>query len=141
VKVSDGQAEDSKFITFDASGHVTMSPTGGLVISTTVPQQPTVTTTLPTMLMVTNVATTNSVTLDLASTSDSGSSNTDNLTNDTTPTITGHTDIPFSKVTVYDGSTPVGHAVSDASGQYSVSVSSLSEGDHNLSAKALAPSS
>ncbi|PMO55291.1 toxin [Vibrio breoganii] len=141
VKVSDGHTEDSKFITFDASGHVTMSPTGGLVISTTVPQQPTVTTTLPTMLMVTNVATTNSVTLDLASTSDSGSSNTDNLTNDTTPTITGHTDIPFSKVTVYDGSTPVGHAVSDASGQYSVVVSSLSEGDHNLSAKALAPSS
>ncbi|MCZ8499883.1 Ig-like domain-containing protein [Vibrio lentus] len=35
------------------------------------------------------------MTLDLASTSDSGSSNTDNLTNDTTPTITGHTDIPF----------------------------------------------
>nr|PMI00674.1 hypothetical protein BCU54_17750 [Vibrio lentus] len=141
VKVSDGHTEDSKFITFDASGHVTMSPTGGLVISTTVPQQPTVTTTLPTMQMVTNVAPTNSVTLDLASTSDSGSSNTDNLTNDTTPTITGHTDIPFSKVTIYDGSTPVGHAVSDASGQYSVAVSSLSEGDHNLSAKALAPSS
>ncbi|MCK8069964.1 VCBS domain-containing protein [Vibrio sp. 1CM23M] len=141
VKVSDGHTEDSKFITFDASGHVTMSPTGGLVISTTVPQQPTVTTTLPTLLMVTNVAPTNSVTLNLASTSDSGSSNTDNLTNDTTPTITGHTDIPFSKVTIYDGSTPVGHAVSDASGQYSVAVSSLSEGDHNLSAKALAPSS
>ncbi|WP_135381513.1 VCBS domain-containing protein [Vibrio tasmaniensis] len=141
VKVSDGHTEDSKFITFDASGHVTMSPTGGLVISTTVPQQPTVTTTLPTVQMVTNVAPTNSVTLDLASTSDSGSSNTDNLTNDTTPTITGHTDIPFSKVTIYDGSTPVGHSVSDASGQYSVSVSSLSDGDHNLSAKALAPSS
>ncbi|WP_061038139.1 VCBS domain-containing protein [Vibrio coralliirubri] len=141
VKVSDGHTEDSKFITFDASGHVTMSPTGGLVISTTVPQQPTVTTTLPTVQMVTNVAPTNSVTLDLASTSDSGSSNTDNLTNDTTPTITGHTDIPFSKVTIYDGSTPVGHAVSDASGQYNVVVSSLSNGDHNLSAKALAPSS
>ncbi|MFS1473811.1 VCBS domain-containing protein [Vibrio lentus] len=141
VKVSDGHTEDSKFITFDASGHVTMSPTGGLVISTTVPQQPTVTTTLPTVQMVTNVATTNSVTLDLASTSDSGSSNTDNITNDTTPTITGHTDIPFSKVTIYDGSTPVGHAVSDASGQYNVVVSSLPNGDHNLSAKALAPSS
>ncbi|MUK66271.1 tandem-95 repeat protein [Aliivibrio fischeri] len=141
VKVSDGHTEDSKFITFDASGHVTMSPTGSLVISTSVPQPPTVTTTLPTLLMVTNVAPTNSVTLNLASTSDSGSSNTDNLTNDTTPTITGHTDIPFSKVTIYDGSTPVGHAVSDASGQYSVAVSSLSEGDHNLSAKALAPSS
>ncbi|MCC4784552.1 VCBS domain-containing protein [Vibrio lentus] len=141
VKVSDGHTEDSKFITFDASGHVTTSPTGGLVISTTVPQHPVVTATQPTLPSGTNVAPTNTVTLDLASTSDSGSSQTDNLTNDTTPTITGHTDIPFSKVTIYDGSTPVGHSVSDASGQYSVAVSSLSEGDHNLSAKALAPSS
>ncbi|WP_244298264.1 VCBS domain-containing protein [Aliivibrio finisterrensis] len=141
IKVSDGHTEDSKFITFDASGHVTMSPTGSLTTSTTVPQQPTVTTTLPTLLMVNTVAPTNTVTLDLASTSDSGSSNTDNLTNDATPTITGHTDIPYSQVTVYDGSTPVGHAVSDAFGQYSVAVSSLSDGDHNLSAKALAPSS
>ncbi|WP_156169551.1 MULTISPECIES: VCBS domain-containing protein, partial [unclassified Vibrio] len=141
VKVSDGHTEDSKFITFDASGHVTMSPTGSLVTSTTVPHQPVVTATQPTFPSGTNVAPTNTVTLDLASTSDSGSSQTDNLTNDTTPTITGHTDIPFSKVTIYDGSTPVGHSVSDASGQYSVAVSSLSEGDHNLSAKALAPSS
>ncbi|MGF1881138.1 VCBS domain-containing protein [Vibrio splendidus] len=141
VKVSDGHTEDSKFITFDASGHVTMSPTGSLVTSTTLPHQPVVTATQPTLPSGTNVAPTNTVTLDLASTSDSGSSQTDNLTNDTTPTITGHTDIPFSKVTIYDGSTPVGHSVSDASGQYSVAVSSLSEGDHNLSAKALAPSS
>ncbi|WP_261881484.1 VCBS domain-containing protein [Vibrio coralliirubri] len=141
VKVSDQHAESSKFITFDASGHVTTSPTGGLVISTTVPQQPSVTATQPTLPSGTNIAPTNTVTLDLASTSDSGSSSTDNLTNDTTPTITGHTDIPFSKVTIYDGSTPVGHAVSDASGQYSVAVSSLSNGDHNLSAEALAPSS
>ncbi|WP_157936504.1 VCBS domain-containing protein [Vibrio splendidus] len=141
VKVSDGHTEDSKFITFDASGHVTMSPTVSLVTSTTVPHQPVVTATQPTLPSGTNVAPTNTVTLDLASTSDSGSSQTDNLTNDTTPTITGHTDIPFSKVTIYDGSTPVGHSVSDASGQYSVAVSSLSEGDHNLSAKALAPSS
>ncbi|MEZ8334418.1 VCBS domain-containing protein [Vibrio splendidus] len=141
VEVSDGHTEDSKFITFDASGHVTMSPTGSLVTSTTVLHQPVVTTTQPTLPSGTNVAPTNTVTLDLASTSDSGSSQTDNLTNDTTPTITGHTDIPFSKVTIYDGSTPVGHSVSDASGQYSVAVSSLSEGDHNLSAKALAPSS
>ncbi|WP_163132570.1 VCBS domain-containing protein [Agarivorans sp. Alg241-V36] len=141
VKVSDGQAEDSKFITFDASGQVTTSTTGGIVTSTTVPPQPVVTTTQPTLPVGANVAPTNTVTLDLASMSDSGSSQTDNLTKDTTPTITGHTDIPYSQVTVYDGSTPVGHAVSDASGQYSVAVSRLTEGDHNLSAKALAPSS
>ena len=141
VKVSDQHTESSKFITFDASGHLTMSPTGGLITSMTVPQQPMVTTTQPTLPTGTNVAPTNAITLDLASTSDTGSSNTDNLTSDTTPTMTGHTDIPYSQVTVYDGSTPVGHAVSDASGQYSVAVSSLSNGEHNLSAKALAPSS
>ncbi|MEZ9067878.1 VCBS domain-containing protein [Vibrio atlanticus] len=141
VKVSDGHTEDSKFITFDASGHVTMSPTGSLVTSTTVPHQPVVTATQPTLPSGTNVAPTNTVTLDLASTSDSGSSQTDNLTNDTTPTINGHTDIPYSQVTIYDGSKPIGHAVSNASGQYSVVVDSLTDGDHNLSAKALAPSS
>ncbi|MEZ8857568.1 VCBS domain-containing protein [Vibrio atlanticus] len=141
VKVSDGHTEDSKFITFDASGHVTMSPTGSLVTSTTVPHQPVVTATQPTLPSGTKVAPTNTVTLDLASTSDSGSSQTDNLTNDTTPTINGHTDIPYSQVTIYDGSKPIGHAVSNASGQYSVVVDSLTDGDHNLSAKALAPSS
>ncbi|MGC9533672.1 VCBS domain-containing protein [Vibrio atlanticus] len=141
VKVSDGHTEDSKFITFDASGHVTMSPTGSLVTSTTVLHQPVVTTTQPTLPSGTNVAPTNTVTLDLASTSDSGSSNTDNLTNDATPTITGHTDIPYSQVTIYDGSKPIGHAVSNASGQYSVVVDSLTDGNHNLSAKALTPSS
>ncbi|MEZ8774719.1 VCBS domain-containing protein [Vibrio sp. 10N.247.310.17] len=141
VKVSDGHTEDSKFITFDASGHVTMSPTGSLVTSTTVLHQPVVTTTQPTLPSGTNVAPTNTVTLDLASTSDSGSSNTDNLTNDATPTITGHTDIPYSQVTIYDGSKPIGHAVSNASGQYSVVVDSLTDGNHNLSAKTLTPSS
>uniref|UniRef100_UPI003F8711A6 VCBS domain-containing protein n=1 Tax=Vibrio sp. WZ-1 TaxID=3454501 RepID=UPI003F8711A6 len=81
------------------------------------------------------------VTIKLSPASDLGSSNTDNLTNDATPTITGHTDIPYSQVTIYDGSKPVGHAVSDASGQYSIVVNSLTDGNHNLSAKALTPSS
>ncbi|WP_216596294.1 VCBS domain-containing protein [Vibrio vulnificus] len=81
------------------------------------------------------------VTIKLSPASDLGSSNTDNLTNDATPTITGYTDIPYSQVTIYDGSKPVGHAVSDASGQYSVVVNSLTDGNHNLSAKASTPSS
>ncbi|MCW1890936.1 Ig-like domain-containing protein [Vibrio chagasii] len=59
---------------------------------------------------------------DLAASSDTGTSDTDNLTKDGTPTITGHLDIPYSQVTIYDGSTPNGHAVSDGSGQYSVAV-------------------
>ncbi|WP_261905400.1 VCBS domain-containing protein [Vibrio fortis] len=141
VKVSDGHTEDSKFITFDANGHVSVVPGQSPTISTSVPSNPLVTTTQPSLPTGTNTPPNNAVTVDLAASSDSGTSDTDNLTQDSTPTITGHTDVPFSKVTIYDGSTPVGHAVSDASGQYSVSTSSLSDGDHNLSAKALAPSS
>ncbi|KDN28788.1 hypothetical protein VFDL14_21935, partial [Vibrio fortis] len=142
VKVADNHGgESSKFITFDANGHVSVVPGQSPTISTSVPSNPLVTTTQPSLPTGTNTPPNNAVTVDLAASSDTGTSDTDNLTKDSTPTITGHTDIPYSQVTIYDGSTPIGHAVSDGSGQYSVAVSSLSNGDHNLSAKALAPSS
>ncbi|WP_434567591.1 VCBS domain-containing protein [Vibrio chagasii] len=142
VKVSDNHGgESSKFITFDANGHVSVVPGQSPTIATSVPSNPLVTTTQPSLPAGTNTPPNNAVTVDLATSSDTGTSDTDNLTKDSTPTVTGHTDIPYSQVTIYDGSTPIGHAVSDGSGQYSVAVSSLSNGDHNLSAKALAPSS
>ncbi|WP_417172427.1 VCBS domain-containing protein, partial [Vibrio alginolyticus] len=142
VKVADNHGgESSKFITFDANGHVSVVAGQSPTISTSVPSNPLVTTTQPSLPAGTNTPPNNAVTVDLAASSDTGTSDTDNLTKDSTPTITGHTDIPYSQVTIYDGSTPIGHAVSDSSGQYSVTVSSLSNGDHNLSAKALAPSS
>ncbi|WP_428792670.1 VCBS domain-containing protein, partial [Vibrio splendidus] len=142
VKVADNHGgESSKFITFDTNGHVSVVPGQQPTISTTVPVNPLITTTQPSLPTGTNTPPSNAVTLDLAASSDTGISDTDNVTKETTPTITGHTDIPYSQVTVYDGSILVGHAVSDASGQYSVAVNSLSDGDHNLSAKALAPSS
>ncbi|WP_274883760.1 VCBS domain-containing protein [Vibrio harveyi] len=142
VKVADNHGgESSKFITFDANGHVSVVPGQSPTISTSVPSNPLVTTTQPSLPAGTNTPPNNAVTVDLAASSDTGTSDTDNLTKDSTPTITGHTDIPYSQVTIYDGSTPIGHAVSDGLGQYSVAVSSLSNGDHNLSAKALAPSS
>ncbi|MDC5852452.1 VCBS domain-containing protein [Vibrio europaeus] len=142
VKVADNHGgESSKFITFDANGHVSVVPRQSPTISTSVPSNPLVTRTQPSLPTGTNTPPNNAVTVDLAAPSDTGTSDTDNLTKDSTPTITGHTDIPYSQVTIYDGSTPIGHAVSDGSGQYSVAVSSLSNGDHNLSAKALAPSS
>ncbi|NOH35660.1 VCBS domain-containing protein [Vibrio chagasii] len=142
VKVADNHGgESSKFITFDANGHVSVVPGQSPTISTSVPSNPLVSTTQPSLPAGTNTPPNNAVTVDLAASSDTGTSDTDNLTKDSTPTITGHTDIPYSQVTIYDGSTPIGHAVSDGSGQYSVAVSSLSNGDHNLSAKALAPSS
>ncbi|WCP70265.1 VCBS domain-containing protein (plasmid) [Vibrio tubiashii] len=142
VKVADNHGgESSKFITFDANGHVSVVPGQSPTISTSVPSNPLVTSTQPSLPAGTNTPPNNAVTVDLAASSDTGTSDTDNLTKDSTPTITGHTDIPYSQVTIYDGSTPIGHAMSDGSGQYSVAVSSLSNGDHNLSAKALAPSS
>ncbi len=142
VKVADNHGgESSRFITFDANGHVSVMPGQSPTISTSVPSNPLVTTTQPSLPAGTNTPPSNAVTVDLAASSDTGTSDTDNLTKDSTPTITGHTDIPYSQVTIYDGSTPIGHAVSNGSGQYSVAVSSLSNGDHNLSAKALAPSS
>ncbi|MEZ9197233.1 VCBS domain-containing protein, partial [Shewanella sp. 10N.286.54.B9] len=140
VKVSDNHGGvASQFISFNAQA--TLSSTAGtVVITSSVPAQPLVTDTLPSGHIATSPIT-NHVSIDLSANSDSGSANSDNLTHDTTPTITGHTDIPFSRVTIYDGNNPVAHALSDASGDYSATLTSLTEGLHNLSAKALAPSS
>ncbi|MEZ9141939.1 MULTISPECIES: VCBS domain-containing protein, partial [unclassified Shewanella] len=140
VKVNDSHGGvASQFISFNAQA--TLSSTAGtIVITSSVPAQPLVTDTLPNSQIATSPIT-NHVSIDLSANSDSGSANSDNLTHDTTPIITGHTDIPFSRVTIYDGNNPVAHALSDASGDYSATLTSLTEGLHNLSAKALAPSS
>ena len=141
VQVSDHHGGvASKFISFSAEATVSSTTAGTLVISSSVTNQPIVSNTMPTGQNVA-IPPSNHVSIDLSTTSDSGSSNHDDLTNDTTPTITGHTDIPFSKVTIYDGNIPVGHALSNASGDYNATLSNLAEGLHNLSAKALAPSS
>ncbi|MFA0056998.1 VCBS domain-containing protein [Vibrio echinoideorum] len=142
VKVADNHGgESSTFITFDTNGHISVVPGQQPTISTSVLTNPLITAIQPSLPTGTNTPPNNGVTVDLITPSDTGKSNTDNVTKETTPTITGHTDIPYSQVTIYDGSTPIGHAVSDASGQYSAVVSNLTDGDHNLSAKALAPSS
>jgi large repetitive protein len=70
---------------------------------------------------------------DLATASDSGSSTSDNLTNDNTPTLTGTGEIG-SLITLYDGATPVGTATVDSSGNWSITSSVLSTGAHTLTA-------
>ena len=141
VQVSDHHGGvASKYISFSAEATVSSTTAGTLVISSSVTNQPIVSNTLPTGHSVATPPT-NHVSIDLSTTSDSGSANNDDLTNDTTPTINGHTDIPFSKITIYDDNTPVGHALSSASGDFSATLSSLTDGLHTLSAKALAPSS
>ena len=72
---------------------------------------------------------------DLAAASDSGVSNTDNVTNVTTPIFIGKSDIG-STVTLYDGSTAVGIAKANATGNWSIKSSLLSAGVHAIKAQA-----
>ncbi len=75
-------------------------------------------------------------TIDLAATSDTGSDNTDNITSNTKPTITGTTEAGAT-VKIYNGTTEVGTGIANASGNYSIILTSaLSEGVNNLTVKA-----
>jgi Domain of unknown function (DUF4347)/Bacterial Ig-like domain/Cadherin domain len=78
---------------------------------------------------------------DLASASDSGSSNTDNTTSVTTPVITGGGAEPGATVTLYDtnGTTVLGTATADGSGNWSITSSTLSSGAHTLTTKMTDP--
>ena len=73
----------------------------------------------------------------LATASDSGTSNTDNLTNVTLPTIVGTTE-PNATVSIYDGATLLGTAVANASGAWSfVVVAAFTVGSHSLTTTVL----
>jgi hypothetical protein len=74
----------------------------------------------------------------LSSLSDSGVSDHDGITKITTPTFTGSGADANTRIELYDGATLVGFTNSDASGNYSVTVSSLtalSDGAHGLSVR------
>ncbi|HVZ43898.1 MAG TPA: Ig-like domain-containing protein [Ramlibacter sp.] len=74
--------------------------------------------------------------LDLGAIYDSGSSNTDNVTNFKTLAITGKSEANAT-VTLYDnGSSVLGTALADGSGDWSVTTSTLGDGKHTLTAKA-----
>ncbi|MDJ1183967.1 Calx-beta domain-containing protein [Roseofilum casamattae] len=73
---------------------------------------------------------------DLTAATDTGSSNSDNITNDTTPTFTG-TAAANSTVTLtsnVDGI--VGTTTADGAGNWTITASTLNEGSHNLTATA-----
>ena len=72
---------------------------------------------------------------DLTAASDTGTSATDNITKDNTPTFTG-TALAGSTVTIYDGSTAVGSAIATSGGTYSITTSALSDGTHSITAQA-----
>lgn len=74
------------------------------------------------------------VNLDTAS--DTGSSDTDGITNDDTPTFTGTAE-PGSTVKIYDGDTLLGQAVADSSGHWSFTVTDpLGDGEHSITVTA-----
>ncbi|MBP1207872.1 hypothetical protein JOD97_005958 [Duganella sp. 1411] len=68
--------------------------------------------------------------------SDSGTSTSDGISSVATPTITGHAE-NGAAVRLYDsdGSTLLGTATADGSGNWSITASTLSEGTHTLTAK------
>ena len=67
--------------------------------------------------------------------SDSGVSNADDLTNDTTPTFSGSAEAN-STVSVYDGALLLGTTVADGLGNWSFTSGVLAAGVHNISATA-----
>ncbi|MDO8966650.1 Ig-like domain-containing protein, partial [Algoriphagus sp.] len=75
--------------------------------------------------------------LNLTAGSDSGSSSTDDITNDNTPTITGQAEANAT-ITLYDtdGTTVLGTTTSNGSGNWLMTSSALSDGAHSLTAKA-----
>ena len=100
----------------DAAGNISdISPAVEIMVDTIAPEAPV---------------------LDLTAVSDSGSSATDNITSDTTPTFSGTAEAN-AFVSLYAGDTYIGGGYADASGDWSITIDSLSDGDHNITAKAL----
>ena len=76
--------------------------------------------------------------LDLITSSDSGTNSGDNITNDTTPTISGAAVEPGATITLYDtdGTTVLGTTVADGSGNWSITPSvPLTDGLHSFTTK------
>ncbi|MEZ9758265.1 VCBS domain-containing protein, partial [Vibrio breoganii] len=79
-------------------------------------------------------------------TTDTGSSHTDGITNIDTPTITGHSGVPFSVISLVDNNgNEVAKTTSNKDGDFSVTLSQLSgsvSGElHSITGHAMAPSS
>jgi Bacterial Ig-like domain/Calx-beta domain len=76
-------------------------------------------------------------TIQLSPFSDSGVSNSDNITNVNTPTVLG-TAPPNASIQVLDSGFVIASGVANSSGNWSVSTNTLSNGVHNLTVKATA---
>ncbi len=67
--------------------------------------------------------------------SDTGSSNSDGITSDNTPTLSGTGALPNSRVALFDMERWVGEARSDATGAWTITSEALSDGDHYFSVR------
>ncbi|WP_406700496.1 Ig-like domain-containing protein [Singulisphaera sp. Ch08] len=73
-----------------------------------------------------------SVSIGLAS--DTGSSNTDQITNDTTPTFTGVA-VAGTTISLFDGSTLLGTTTANGSGSWTFTAGTLADGVHSITAQ------
>lgn len=74
-------------------------------------------------------------TIDLVAASDTGTSETDNYTNDTTPTLTGTAEAG-STVQVFDGETSLGTTTATSTGTWTFTPAALTGTSHSFTAKA-----
>ncbi len=72
---------------------------------------------------------------DMTAATDTGSSNTDNITSDTTPDFTGTAEAN-SIIELFAGATSVGTTTADGSGNWTITASTLAAGNHNITATA-----
>ena len=77
---------------------------------------------------------------DLDDGSDSGASASDNLTNDTTPTLTG-TGPADTTIRIYEGGVLVAEGTSDSAGNWSITLPAQSEGTHAYEVRSVRSSS
>ncbi len=72
-------------------------------------------------------------TLDLATTSDTGVSSTDKITNDSTPTFNGSAEVA-SKIKIYDGTTLLGTVTATSTGTWDFTSAILTNDTHSITA-------
>lgn len=73
---------------------------------------------------------------DLTAATDTGNSNTDNITNDTTPTFTGTAEANSTVILTSNVNGTIGTTTTDGAGNWSITASTLSTGNHTITATA-----
>jgi hypothetical protein len=139
------QAGDTSF-DLDYAGTTALALSGGNIVSTSNGLAATLTLATPgaanslgnnQAIVIDTTAPNGPSTPDLSVSSDSGTSSIDNITQTTTPTFTGTAEANATvKLYDSDGTTELGSATADGSGNWSVASSALSSGAHTVTVKA-----